>query len=231
MTLNEYVNQIVIELKVRMEQSPIFPFDNGTRSPGQKPRPQFKPHARNVALRNNFITVVSPDVQVFELGNETAERTAPQYHILEDAKQIANPGKGTVKSRGSQRLIADKARRDYSVEIPVANKTTTTQEYRPSFKEGRRSYTQSQKALITKQDKLEYDRKYQKSKTQQRFRYNKHYAYIERILEKEVPLIASSLEINYESRPGLNVAEKAVEETIADMSDTSLLGMFGGLGI
>jgi hypothetical protein len=31
MTLNEYVNQIVIELKVRMEESPLFPFDDGTR--------------------------------------------------------------------------------------------------------------------------------------------------------------------------------------------------------
>jgi hypothetical protein len=55
MTLNEYVNQIVIELKVRMEESPLFPFDDGTREVGQKPRPQFKPHARNVALKNNPI--------------------------------------------------------------------------------------------------------------------------------------------------------------------------------
>jgi hypothetical protein len=231
MTLNEYVNQIVIELKVRMEQSPIFPFDNGTRSPGQQPRPQFKPHARNVALKNNFITVVSPDVQMFELGNETAERTAPQYHILEDAKTIANPGKGTAKSRGSQRLIANKAKRDYSVEVPVANKTTTTQEYRPSFKEGRRSYTESQDALRIKQGLLEYDRKYHKSKTQQKFRYNKHYAYIERILEKEVPLIAKDLEITLESYRGLNVKESTVNELVQDVSDTGLLGMFGGLGI
>jgi hypothetical protein len=224
MTLNEYVNQIVIELKVRMEESPLFPFDDGTRYGNQKPRPQFKPHARNVALRNNPILVVSPDVQVFELGNETAERTAPQYHILEDAKQIANPGRGTAKSKGSQARIADKAKRDYSVEVPVANKTTTTQEYRPSFKEGRRTYSNSQNLL---EQKWLYDQ----PKSGSKFRYNRHYAYIERILEKEVPLIASSLEINLESYRGLNVAETAVEETIADMSDTGLLGMFGGLGI
>jgi hypothetical protein len=224
MTLNEYVNQIVIELKVRMEESDLFPFDDGTRYGNQKPRPQFKPHAKNVALRNNFITVVSPDVQMFELGNETAERTAPQYHILEDAKQIANPGRGTAKSKGSQARIADKAKRDYSVEVPVANKTTTTQEYRPSFKEGRRTYSNSQNLL---EQKWLYDQ----PKSGSKFRYNRHYAYIERILEKEVPLIASSLEINLESYRGLNVAETAVEETIADMSDTGLLGMFGGLGI
>ena len=224
MTLNEYVNQIVIELKVRMEESPLFPFDDGTRYGNQKPRPQFKPHARNVALRNNFITVVSPDVQVFELGNETAERTAPQYHILEDAKQIANPGRGTAKSKGSQARIADKAKRDYSVEVPVANKTTTTQEYRPSFKEGRRTYSNSQNLL---EQKWLYDQ----PKSGSKFRYNRHYAYIERILEKEVPLIASSLEINLESYRGLNVAETAVEEMVGDVSDTGLLGMFGGLGI
>jgi hypothetical protein len=224
MTLNEYVNQIVIELKVRMEESPLFPFDDGTRYGNQKPRPQFKPHARNVALRNNPILVVSPDVQVFELGNETAERTAPQYHILEDAKQIANPGRGTAKSKGSQARIADKAKRDYSVEVPVANKTTTTQEYRPSFKEGRRTYSNSQNLL---EQKWLYDQ----PKSGSKFRYNRHYAYIERILEKEVPLIASSLEINLESYRGLNVAETAVEEMVGDVSDTGLLGMFGGLGI
>jgi hypothetical protein len=223
MTLNEYVNQIVIELKVRMEESDLFPFDDGTRYGNQKPRPQFKPHAKNVALRNNFITVVSPDVQMFELGNEVAERTAPQYHILEDSKQIANPGRGTAKSKGSQARIADKAKRDYSVEVPVANKTTTTQEYRPSFKEGRRSYSNSQGLLVNKN--------YEARNEGKPFRYNKHYAYIERILEKETPLIASSLDITLESYRGLNVAETAVEETIGDMSDTGLLGMFGGLGI
>jgi hypothetical protein len=224
MTLNEYVNQIVIELKVRMEESDLFPFDDGKRLAGQKPRPQFKPHARNVALRNNFITVVSPDVQVFELGNETAERTAPQYHILEDAKVIANPGRSTKKSRGSQGLIANKAKRDYSVEIPVANKTTTTQEYRPSFKEGRRSYSSSQNLL---ENKWLYDQ----PKGGSKYRYNRHYAYIERILEKETPLIASSLDITLESYRGLNVAPTAITEMVGDVSDTGILGMFGGLGI
>ena len=224
MTLNEYVNQIVIELKVRMEESDLFPFDDGKRLAGQKPRPQFKPHAKNVALRNNFITVVSPDVQVFELGNETAERTAPQYHILEDAKVIANPGRSTKKSRGSQGLIANKAKRDYSVEIPVANKTTTTQEYRPSFKEGRRSYSSSQNLL---ENKWLYDQ----PKGGSKYRYNRHYAYIERILEKETPLIASSLDITLESYRGLNVAPTAITEMVGDVSDTGLLGMFGGLGI
>jgi hypothetical protein len=224
MTLNEYVNQIVIELKVRMEQSELFPFDDGKRLAGQRPRPQFKPHARNVALKNNFITVVSPDVQVFELGNETAERTAPQYHILEDAKVIANPGRSTKKSRGSQGLISNKAKRDYSVEVPVANKTTTTQEYRPSFKEGRRTYSNSQNLL---EQKWLYDQ----TKGGYKYIYNRHYAYIERILEKETPLIASDLGITLESYRGLNVAPTAVAELAGDVSDNGLLGMFGGLGI
>ena len=223
MTLNEYVNQIVIELKVRMEESDLFPFDDGKRLAGQRPRPQFKPHARNVALRNNYITVVSPDVQVFELGNEQAERTAPQYHILEDAKVIANPGRGTAKSRGSQAKVADKAKRDYSVETPVANKTTTTQEYRPSFKEGRRSYQTTQMLLTNKN--------YEARNESKPYRYNKHYAYIERILEKEVPSIASDLGITLESYRGLNVAPTAVAEMVEDVSDNGLLGMFGGLGI
>jgi hypothetical protein len=63
------------------------------------------------------------------------------------------------------------------------------------------------------------------------FRYNKHYAYIERILEKETPLIASGLDITLESYRGLNVAEAPVAEMVEDISDTGILGMFGGLGI
>jgi hypothetical protein len=223
MTLNEYVNQIVIELKVRMEQSDLFPFDDGKRLAGQKPRPQFKPHAKNVALRNNFITVVSPDVQVFELGNETAERTAPQYHILEDAKVIANPGRSTKKSRGSQGLIANKAKRDYSVENPVSSSTKVSQEYRPSFKEGRRNYSLSQGLLVNKN--------YEARNEAKPYRYNKHYAYIERILEKEVPSIASDLGITLESYRGLSVSEPAIAKTFGDVENNLLLGIFGGLGI
>jgi hypothetical protein len=223
MTLNEYVNQIVIELKVRMEESDLFPFDDGKRLAGQKPRPQFKPHARNVALRNNFITVVSPDVQMFELGNETAERTAPQYHILEDAKVIANPYRSTKKSRGSQGLIANKAKRDYSVENPVSSSTKVSQEYRPSFKEGRRNYSLSQGLLVNKN--------YEARNEAKPYRYNKHYAYIERILEKEVPSIASDLGITLESYRGLSVSEPAIAKTFGDVENNLLLGIFGGLGI
>jgi hypothetical protein len=224
MTLNEYVNQIVIELKVRMEQSELFPFDDGTRYAGQRPRPKFKPHAKNVALKNNYITVVSPDVQVFELGNERAERTAPQYHILEDAKVIANPGRGTKKSRGSQAKVADKAKRDYSVDNPVSSSSKVSQEYRPSFKEGRRTYSNSQNLL---EQKWLYDQ----PKGGSKYRYNRHYAYIERILEKEVPLIANDLGITLESYRGINVAEPAVSKTFGDVENNLLLGMFGGLGI
>jgi hypothetical protein len=223
MTLNEYVKQIVVELKVRMEESDLFPFDDGKRLPGQAPRPQFKPHAKNVALKNNFITVVNPEIQMFEIGNEQAERTAPQYHILEDAKVIANPGKGTKKSKGSQALIANRAKRDYSVEILVPGTTKTTQEYRPSFKEGRRSYQSSQMLLTNKN--------FEARSQSKPYRYNKHYAYIERILEKETPLIANSLDITLESYRGLNVAEAPVAEMVEDISDTGILGMFGGLGI
>jgi hypothetical protein len=224
MTLNQYVNQIVIELKVRMEQSELFPFDDGKRLAGQRPRPQFKPHARNVALKNNHITVVSPDVQVFELGNETAERTAPQYHILEDAKVIANPVRSTKKSRGSQGLIANKAKRDYSVENPVSSSAKVSQEYRPSFKEGRRNYSNSQNLL---EQKWLYDQ----PKGGSKYRYNRHYAYIERILEKETPLIASDLGITLESYRGLSVSEPAIAKTFGDVENNLLLGMFGGLGI
>jgi hypothetical protein len=72
---------------------------------------------------------------------------------------------------------------------------------------------------------------YDQPKGGSKYRYNRHYAYIERILEKEVPSIASDLGITLESYRGINVAEPAVSKTFGDIENNLLLGMFGGLGI
>jgi hypothetical protein len=44
-------------------------------------------------------------------------------------------------------------------------------------------------------------------------------------------LIANSLDITLESYRGLMNNETAVAETVEDISDSGILGMFGGLGI
>jgi hypothetical protein len=116
----------------------------------------------------------------FELGNASAEQNTPHYHILEDAKIIRNPGKGTKKSKGSQRLIGRKSQRDYGQFVYVANQKgqySVVQEYRQNMT---RNYDGR---IGAKTQPREYSKRKQVSNVNKRnYRYNKHWQYIERIL-------------------------------------------------
>jgi hypothetical protein len=172
------VGQIAVELKTQMEASKLFPFSDRRNYP---PNKQFKPHMKNVALKNNPIIVVSPEIQVFELGNEYAEENAPQYHILEDAKIIKSPG--TTQSRGTQRKITNVRKRDYGkiTYLKTGNAVKVGQEYRTAFKNRSNIWgvntTLALKRFNARNEKRNY-------------RYNIHFGYIERILEEITPLIA-----------------------------------------
>jgi hypothetical protein len=172
------VGQIAVELKTQMEASKLFPFSDRRNYP---PNKQFKPHMKNVALKNNPIIVVSPEIQVFELGNEYAEENAPQYHILEDSKIIKSPG--TTQSRGTQRKITNVRKRDYGkiTYLKTGNAVKVGQEYRTAFKSRSNIWgvntTLALKRFNARNEKRNY-------------RYNIHFGYIERILEEITPLIA-----------------------------------------
>jgi len=184
------ISQIANELKTQMEDSPLFPFSDRKNYPPSK---QFKPHMKNVALKNNPIIMVSPEIEYFELGNEYAEEKAPQYHILEDAKTIRNPRMGTLQTLGSQRKIKDVAKRDYGKMVWLHQGTNTWrgQEYRQSFR-GRSNIWKENLRLSTRnfEEKL---RKKKGARTVKSFRYNVHWGYIERILEDITPKIADSV--------------------------------------
>jgi hypothetical protein len=170
-------------IKIGMETSPDFPFDKSTK------RKKDKPHMLDVALKENNIQMISPDVVYFELGNENAERLAPHYHILEDSKTIRMPNRGTTTTKGSQ-ATKPKNKRDYSVYLPPQEKTNRlTQEYRQSYTSGRRSYAPATKRLRDLRDKTILNKK------KLPYRYNKHFAYIERILENILPNVASLLNL------------------------------------
>jgi hypothetical protein len=190
-----------------MINSPIFPFD--TKTPKNERR---KPHMRDVAMGQNVPGIpISPTSYFFEIGNSNAESKTPHYHILEDAKVIRNPYQGTKESRGSQANIRPRGKRDYSVGT-FDSTGTFVSEYRPSFRQGRRSYD----LIGDKQWKKESNRK--TFKTQNKFRYNIHYAYIERILEKELPNVASMLNLRLSTSRGLMIPEVMKNEpNIRDM--------------
>lgn len=194
------VSQLAVMIKTEMRDSPFFPFDNGKTVLGKSNgRDYRKPHMKTLALNNNPIVVVSPEIQYFQIGNEQAERITPHYHILEDAKTIRNPNKGTNLTKGSQQYTKDRGKRDYGVNLSPDGETgLLRQEYRQDYKNGRRSYWNTQARLV--------NRRYEVRNEKRPFRYNKHFAYIERILETILPGIASALNLHLVSYRGLNQA-------------------------
>jgi len=176
MTIHEMVNFLSTRLKEDMEMNAKFPFD--TKTPEDKRR--YPRHMRDVALKQNVTYILSPEMHYFELGNTSAEQNTPHYHILEDAKIIRNPYKGTKKSKGSQRVIGRKAQRDYGQLVYVANQKgeySVVQEYRQNMT---RNYDGRIGAITQPR---EYIKRQQVSNINKRnYRYNKHWQYIERIL-------------------------------------------------
>jgi hypothetical protein len=194
------VSQLAVMLKTEMRDHPSFPFDDGKDVLGNQTGRKFnKPHMKTLALNNNPIIVVSPQIQYFRLGNESAERRTPHYHILEDARTIRNPGKSTTKTRGSQALISNRGKRDYGVNLSPDSETgLITQEYRQDYRSGRRSYWNTQRKNV--------NRRYEMRNLKRPFRYNIHFGYIERILEDITPKIASFLNLTLITPKGLSQA-------------------------
>lgn len=174
------VSELATMLKTEMEANPMFPFSDRRNFPPSK---QFKPHMLNVALKNNPILRITPDMEYFEIGNDYAEEKAPQYHILEDARTIKNPYRGKPQTLGSQRKVKEKKDRDYGKNV-FLNKGETFkigQEYRQSFR-GRSNIWRTNLSLA--------ERRFERRFERMSFRYNTHYGYIERILEEITPRIA-----------------------------------------
>lgn len=212
--MEKLISRLAFTLKAEMSASEFFPFSDRKLHPTK----QFKPHMKKIAFDNNPIVIVSPKLHYFELGNEYAEEKAPYYHILEDAKTIRNPYQSTSQTRGSQASVRPKAKRDYSVGT-INAEGVITPEYRGSFSSGKRSYMPTYMKLVDKN----YEKRFERSK----FRYNVHFAYIERILENILPNVArlSGLTL-YSSPKGLNMRETAPKEMRMDTADlvASMMG-------
>ena len=158
-------------------------------------------HIRDVALG---LPYMSGNMYIFEIGNDYAEENYPYYHILEDAEVIRKRGRGTSKSKGSQAQIEKLSQRDYG-KISFNGKTYS-KEYQRNVR-GQRSLADKGTIRVVGADGVVYrinkDANYYK---------NKHYHYIERILNNTLPWIAqanglrmgrtemSSLESDYESQ-------------------------------
>lgn len=179
-----YTYGIVTRLKEEFDKAnEIVPFD--------KFKTRKRPHMQDIAIRKNNIQVYEylPDAFSFEIGNRDAEEYTPHYHILEDAQKIKNPTKGTKETKGSQEQRKYKYSRDYgrvSYRVNSKGEKILHQEYRDSkFR-----------------DKLYEEGTY---------RENKHYQWIERLLESVVDDIATKIgaELKREES-GLNIRDNTL---------------------
>ena len=135
---------------------------------------------REIALEQNTIIPIGSDKIYFELGNPQAEKDYPFYHILEQAEVISKRWRGTKGTLGSQASIADLGSRDYGQWTMKTNKngkTTMFQEYSKNVR-GKRSKVGGATRTITDSRGREM-----KINRESKYYVNKHYHYIENILE------------------------------------------------
>ena len=213
--MSEVSEKVAQLIYVKMANSPLFPFDKKTYH-------RNKPHMKDVALLANTWIPIDENTHVFELGNDLSEEKAPQYHILEDAQSIHygnrrarrivknKEGKdevraygkvrswGTEKSKGSQAKVSSSSR-DYG-KWSYSDKGKLTQEYRGGG---------------TKKVPTVTSTAYE----------NKHYHYIERIMEVELPSIA----INIGAKLGRGSEDfwEEMSEATENMAYASIASMIG----
>ena len=139
-------------------------------------------HIRDVAFMWLPTTQDGNNSILFDIGSDYAEENYPYYHILEDAQVIRKRGKGTKGSRGSQAEIKDLSKRDYG-RINFNGKTYS-REYRKNVR-GERSRVGSATKIVIGTNGKSY-----RVNSNAAYYQNKHYQYIERILNETLPWVA-----------------------------------------
>lgn len=144
-------------------------------------------HIRDVALKNNGLIAIDENTMLFELGNEESEEFYPYYHILEDAQVIKKRERANKKTRGSQSELPPKERNYniYKIDVDSKGRMTQNYEYKKNVR-GKRTKIDEQ-GLAKDSDSY----------------VNRHYRYIERILDGDdskggiLPEIAEYFGIEY----------------------------------
>ena len=177
------IDEFVATLRTRMYE--VFPhlYDRGLNPGGSFKHGRFNDEIRDVAFMNNPVQVLGTDMQVFDIGNDYAERFYPYYHILEDAPVIHKRGKGTDASKGSQAKIEKLSKRDYGL-VGWSGKSFT-KEYEKNVRGKRKSVINNSQQVIDgkiiNKESLTYK--------------NIHYHYIENMLERVNPIVAAEYDL------------------------------------
>jgi hypothetical protein len=197
------VNQITEALMTEMKMlwrnggtKGLYPYDKVTPENKRK-----KPHALDNAFEKHFVIALTPEMNYFEVGNPIAEKQTPHYHILEDARIIRMPNKGTDTSRGSQGRVKNKAKRDYSVLGTAQGSKTVVQEYRQGFT---RNYYGQGTQRTTPREYVK--REAVTAKNKRGYRNNIYFGYIENLVMESGQNIASRFNARFTTSKDSTIA-------------------------
>ena len=225
------INDFARMLKEWFVGSPLFPvyepqtgnflteYQRSRQQSDNSKHPNRHPvHLNEVAKQCvNSTTITNDNIIVFDYGNYVMENNYPYYHILENSPVIRKRGKGTEKSKGTERYETISAKRNY--EKVYWNGKTFAKEYSRNVRGSRnRTSSVSHWAIVNGQSKY-INRESNSYK-------NVHYKYIENILENDV---IQKLCSEFGLKPLRKVDTGLVEE-FAEQQDTSvenILEVFG----
>lgn len=170
-SLDSFFNSLVSYMAV------AFPYMQDEEKDKEKHPKRYPLHLKD-AVFNNLQTYTTENSIIFDIGNDTLERTHPYYHILQQAQVIRKKGKGTTKTKGSQASISNVSARDY--ERVSFNGKTFTKEYSRNVR-GARNRQGSVSHWTTNPDgKRVYVNR------ESNAYYNIHYQYIDKMLDNGI---------------------------------------------
>lgn len=167
------------ELRNVMYESKDFPYESeelNLKKHNKRPL-----HIKDVAFKANSTMKVDDNTRTFDIGNTYAEQEYPYYHILQDSPVIRKKYRGTDKTRGSQAKVKNLGQRDYG--RVSFNGKTYSKEYAKNVRGARKSVVENAsryengKLISGNPRSLSY--------------YNKHYKYIDKVLDISVKQVAS----------------------------------------
>lgn len=191
-----------------------FPYESDEIN--DKKHPNRPLHIRDIAF--GYLPSIESETSIyFDIGSEYAEEYYPYYHILEDAEVIRKRGRATKSSRGSQANVQPVSKRDYG-RISFNGKTYT-REYRKNVR-GTRSRIGTATKIAVGTDGQVY-----KINANANYYYNKHYQYIERILNETLPWIAQEYGLQMKRTSITSLEEEYNEQQRLDLI-TDILSSF-----
>ena len=164
------------ELIYEFVNSNLFPYMWNEEVDSAKHKKRTPLHLRSAVNQDIYNNMVYGENKItFDIGSERLERTHPYYHILQQARVIRKRNRGTKKTLGSQATISDVGKRDY--EKVSWNGKTFTKEYSRNVR-GKRNRITSVSHWT--EDYAGNDVFVNRNANAY---YNKHYKYIDEILD------------------------------------------------